>query len=605
MCGIAGYIGKKKIETSVLHRTLSIMKNRGPDHQDYRYIEKNGIRIYLIHSRLSIIDLEKRSNQPYTLDDCTLIFNGEIYNYIELRGELKKQGIECITTSDTEVLLRYYLSHGEDCVKYFEGMWSFAIYDSRTNILFLSRDRFAEKPLYYYQSEDGLYFGSEVKFIKSLSSKTLTINQKHLLRYLVNGYKSLFKVDETFFKEIREVPYATNLIINHDLSARTIRYWNLSSTPKKMTLDEAIQGFREILLESIKIRLRADVPLAFCLSGGVDSAAIVSIAAKYSNYDVSTFSIVDSDERYNELDNIQATLSDLECKNTIIHIPTDRFHERLTDLIKYHDAPVYTISYYIHSLLSESISQQGYKVVCSGTGADELVTGYYDHYNLYLYEMRNHPEYEKFLNDWNENTGKMVRNPYLQNPELYFDDPGFRDFVYLNNEVFAGFLKVEFNECFTESYFCDNLLRNRMMNELFHEAVPVILHEDDKNSMMYSVENRSPYLDSKLCGFAYSIPVEYLIRDGYGKYILREAVKGILNDKVRLDRRKIGFNASIHSLIDFKRKENRDLLLDGGLVYDYVKKEKVEEVLLMDPMPNSYSKFLFNFINVKIFLEGN
>jgi asparagine synthase (glutamine-hydrolysing) len=143
------------------------------------------------------------------------------------------------------------------------------------------------------------------------------------------------------------------------------------------------------------------------------------------------------------------------------------------------------------------------------------------------------------------------------------------------------------------------------MNELFHEAVPVILHEDDKNSMMYSVENRSPYLDSKLCGFAYSIPVEYLIRDGYGKYILREAVKGILNDKVRLDRRKIGFNASIHSLIDFKRKENRDLLLDGGLVYDYVKKEKVEEVLLMDPMPNSYSKFLFNFINVKIFLEGN
>lgn len=129
MCGIAGYIGKKTIETPVIHRTLSMMKNRGPDNQDYRYIEQDDTRIYLLHSRLSIIDLDKRSNQPYILNDCTLIFNGEIYNHIELKEDLEKQGIKCRTTSDTEVLLRYYLLYGENCVNYFEGMWGFAIYD--------------------------------------------------------------------------------------------------------------------------------------------------------------------------------------------------------------------------------------------------------------------------------------------------------------------------------------------------------------------------------------------------------------------------------------------------------------------------------------------
>jgi len=485
-------------------------------------------------------------------------------------------------------------------------MWSFAIYDRKKEELFLSRDRFGEKPLYLFECPDGIFFGSEVKFIRSLAEASLAVNKRHVLRYLVNGYKALYKTDDTFFEGVRELPFATNLVIGSDLRCHSRRYWEPTHTPRAMTIDEAVEGFRHHFMESIKLRLRADVPLAFCLSGGVDSAAIVSVAAKSFNYDVATFSIVDKDERYNEYDNMKATIDDVGCKHTIIEIPQEQPFSRLEKLIRYHDAPVYTISYYIHSFLSQAITEQGYRVACSGTAADELVTGYYDHFNLYLYEMRESPKYSQYLDEWKRNTGRFVRNPYLKDPELYFKDNSVRDHVYLNNDVFADYLKTGFSEQFKETAFCGSLLRNRMMNEMFHESTPVILHEDDLNSMFYSIENRSPYLDSRLFNFCYSIPSEYLIRDGYGKYILREAVKGILNERVRTDRQKKGFNASINSIVDLSRKENRDYFLEDSEIFELVDRDKIGQLLSQEgPLPNSYSKFLFNVLNAKIFLKNN
>ncbi|MBI4974970.1 MAG: asparagine synthase (glutamine-hydrolyzing), partial [Candidatus Omnitrophica bacterium] len=486
MCGIAGYIGKSPVENEAITETLKLMRNRGPDHRDFVNVKDGSVNIALLHSRLSIIDLNERSNQPFTIGDYTIVYNGEIYNYVELKKELKKRGVNFRTTSDVEVLLQYYIMFGEECVKDFEGMWSFVIYDKRNKKLFLSRDRFAEKPIYILRMKDGIFFGSEVKFIRSLSREHLVVNMDHLFRYLVNGYKSIYKTKETFFKGIEEVPYATNMVIGHDLNPVTYRYWSPTCQPEKMGLNDAIEGFRHRLFESVKIRLRADVPLAFCLSGGIDSGALASIAKKIFNYDVATFSIIDADERYNEYENIQKTINDLNCKHTILHVPQDIGFERLEKLVRYHDSPVYTISYYIHSFLSEVISKKGYKVAVSGTAADELVTGYYDHFILHLYEMRGHPEYSSYLNDWETNIKKFVRNPYLKNPNLYFDNPQFRDHIYLDNKEFAKYLKPKFNEPFQEKRYCDSLLRNRMLNELFHESIPVILHEDDLNSMFYS-----------------------------------------------------------------------------------------------------------------------
>lgn len=606
MCGIAGFIGKKVISKERIHDTLDLMCNRGPDNRDYITFNDKDNFVVLLHSRLSIIDLNKRANQPFSIGGYTVILNGEIYNYLELRKDLEAKNVYFRTESDTEVLLQSYIMFGEECVKYFEGMWAFAIYDLKKGRLILSRDRFAEKPLYYLDSPEGIYFGSEIKFIKSLSGLNLNVNMQHLLRFLINGYKSLYKQEETFFKEIKELPYASNFIIEQDLTQKVSRYWMPVCEPKKMNLDEAIEGFKYHLKESIKIRLRSDVPLAFSLSGGVDSGAIASLAKKVLNYDVATFSIIDHDERYNEYDNICATIEDLGCKHTIIDIPQDKVFERLEQLIRYHDAPVYTISHYIHSFVIDAISNSGYKVFISGAAADELVSGYYDHFNLHLYEMRNNPNFPQYLNDWENKVKHFIRNPYLKNPRLYFDDPNFRAHVYLDNDIFAQYLKVDFQEVFTETSYCrDSLLRNRMMNELFHEAIPPILHEDDLNAMFYSIENRSPYLDSRLFQFAYSIPTEYLIRDGYAKFILRESVKGILNEKVRSDRQKKGFNASINSLVDFNKKENRDFFLSDAKIFEFVKKEKIEELLPVYPMSNSISKFLFYFLSAKIFLELN
>lgn len=605
MCGIAGYIGKARVGEDKINNTLYLMKNRGPDHRDYISYRDGDLNILLLHSRLSIIDLDERSNQPFTIGDYTVIFNGEIYNYVELRRQLEQEGVDFSTQSDTEVLLQYYIRYGDDCVNYFEGMWSFVIYDRAKKRLFLSRDRFAEKPLYYYLTKEGCFFGSEVKFIKALSGIKLDVNRQQILRYLVNGYKALYKTEDTFFTGLKELPYASNMIIDIDLNTQITRYWKPKWTPQEMTLPEAIDRFRERLLHGVKIRLRADVPLAFCLSGGIDSASIASIAAKVFNYDVATFSIIDKDPRYNEYQNIRATIDDISCKHTIIEIPQDRLFSRLEKLIRYHDAPVYTISYYIHSFLSEAIAENNYRVACSGTGADELVTGYYDHFNLYLYEMRNSSRYREYLNEWRQYTGKFVRNPYLQKPELYFNQPDFRSHIYLDNDVFAAMLKVDFHEDFNEIIYADSLLRSRMMNELFAESIPVILHEDDLNSMLYSVENRSPYLDTGLYEIAYSIPNEYLIQDGYAKYILREAVKGILNEQVRNDRKKVGFNASFNSLVDLEKKENRDFLLEDGSIFEIIDRDKIEPLLSINPMSNSYSKFIFSFFNAKIFLEMN
>ena len=171
MCGIAGYLGKRTLDRRIIRRTLDLMKNRGPDNQECLTVDKDDFNVFLFHSRLAIIDLDERSNQPFSIEGCSIIFNGEIYNYIELRNKLLKLGHSFVTNSDTEVLIKAYLEYGEDCVKYFNGMWAFAIWDDRLNRLFISRDRFGEKPLYYYLGKEGIYFGSEVKFIESIDHK--------------------------------------------------------------------------------------------------------------------------------------------------------------------------------------------------------------------------------------------------------------------------------------------------------------------------------------------------------------------------------------------------------------------------------------------------
>jgi asparagine synthase (glutamine-hydrolysing) len=485
-----------------------------------------------------------------------------------------------------------------------EGMWALAWYDERDGTLLLSRDRFAEKPLYLWRRDGGIYFASEIKGLAALAGAWPGANENHLLRYLINGYKALYKVEETFFHDITELPKASYLKLPGERGPTP--YW----TPRpventSLSYDVAVAATREAVLNAVKLRLRADVPLAFCMSGGIDSNALIATAKKVLNYDVHGFTIVNSDARYEEQDMVQAAVKALGVRHTEVAVSQDGFLDNMRALVTHHDAPVYTISYYVHWQLMQAVAAHGYKVSISGTAADELFTGYYDHHNLYLYELASrHPAlHAAALANWQTHLAPIVRNPYLQQPDLYLKNPDERRHIYLNNDVFADWLHQPWQEDFSETDYDAGLLRNRMLNELFTEAVPVILHEDDLNAMFFGIENRSPFLDRKLFDIAYSIPAQHLVQDGRAKSVLREAMRGIVPDVILDNRRKVGFNAPILDLLDLEDRRTREFLLDDGPIFDLVRKEKIEALMASTELANSASKFLFYFVNAKMFLE--
>jgi len=603
MCGIAGSIGPKAPSRARIERALTLMRNRGPDQQAYREERLGDQTVTLLFARLAIVDLDPRASQPFEDGDLTLVYNGEIYNYVEVKAELEALGHVFRTTSDTEVLLHAWRQWGEDAFDRLEGMWAFALLDKRRGKLILSRDRFGEKPLYLWKSGDTLYFASEVKALAALAGEKPDVNVEQIRRYLVLGYKALYKAPRTWFRDVSELPPATWAQLSGAGPVQPKRYWSLTYTPRAMSEGEALEGARAALEEAVRIRLRADVPIAFCLSGGIDSTTLAGIAAKRFGQRLHTFSIIDSDERYHELDNIEAQVAFLGCESVKVHTSTQGFFDRLAAQIAYHDAPVATITYYLHAFLSQAISEHGYRVAISGSAADELFTGYYDHYSMWLAEMSGRPDFPQLLEDWKGSYGAYVQNPVLKDPLTFARNPGERGHIYLNADLFNSWMVEPFPDAFEETAFSGNLLRNRMLNELFHEATPVILREDDLNSMQYSVENRSPYLDRRLAEFMNSVPSEHLIKDGYAKWLLRAAGEGVVADSVRLDKRKRGFNASIDSLVDRSDAATRDRLLADGPIFEVVKREALESFLDGSMKDNSFSKFLFSFISAKLFLD--
>jgi asparagine synthase (glutamine-hydrolysing) len=607
MCGIAGFIGTGRIDEKRVDDCLARMHRRGPDHAEARQFRTPaGGSAWLLSARLKIIDLDDRSNQPMTVEGRTITYNGELYNYLELRRELEADGRQFSTTSDTEVLLQAIEHWGWDALDRCEGMWALAVYDERDGSLRLARDRFGEKPLFTYRDSSGLYFGSEPKCITALLGHRLSVNGDQVRRYLVHGYKALNKTSATFFDGLVQLPSATTLHL--DACGEEIerhRYWALGYCPEAhMTADDAVAGVRERLTRSVELRLRADVPLAFCLSGGVDSNALAAIASRVCGYDVHGFTIVNDDSRYDERDVVQPSVAELGIRHTSVPLERDGFLGLLGDAVKYHDAPVATIAYFVHGRLMAAIAADGYRISVSGTAADELLTGYYDHHLAYLAELASGEGDDVAAREaWARRVSPYVRNPYLRDPDLFVNDPNFRGHIYFETQTFAAYLREEWDEPFTEEHFTGSLLRNRMLNELFHENVPVLLHEDDLNAMYYSIENRSPFLDRRLAEFCYRIPTRLLIRDGFAKAILREAVRGIAPDVVVDNPRKVGFNAPISSLLNTQDPKVRTMLLADSPIYGLVRRESIETLIDRRDLPNSLSKFLFSFVSAKLFLE--
>ena len=327
--------------------------------------------------------------------------------------------------------------------------------------------------------------------------------------------------------------------------------------------EENVLEVKKLLIDSLKLRLRSDVPISFCLSGGIDSASLVSICYKILNIKAKCFSIIDTDKRYNEKKNIEIIKKDLNADIDYINLKKEKFHvfiDNIKKLIHYHDSPISTISYYIHSKISHNASKSNHKVIFSGTGADEIFTGYYDHFLMHLNEIKNKKKYNTEIISWKKYIKPIVRNKNLKDYDLFSKNPNFRNHIYFDEKFINLFTKKKMNKKFTETNYSKNLMKNRLLNELFHESVPVILKEDDLNSMYNSIENRSPFLSKGLVNYALSIKNEHYISNSYSKNILRSSMKNILNEQIRNDRHKKGFNSNLKSICD----------INGDCLYEFL-----------------------------------
>ncbi len=582
------------------------MRNRGPDAQGSWSGRLGGQCLSLLHTRLAIIDLDPLSNQPFERNGKILSYNGELYNYLELRKTLESLGQRFRTSSDTEVVMAAIETWGHGAFDRMEGMWALAWADPANDQLLLSRDRFGEKPLYTWQRGDTFYFASEIKTLAALAGEWPKVNVDTIKRFLVTGYKTLYKAPGGWFEDVHEFPAAGVGIVSSSTPMKIDAYWKPRFSAVEMSYEDALSGVKDRLARAVELRMRADVPIAFCLSGGIDSSTLAAIAAKQLDMDIHCFSVIDNDERYDERENIGHMVKALGCKHFSVETSTENFFPRLAELTRYHDAPVITVSYYMHAFLSEALAENGYKVAISGTAADEIFTGYYDHYPMWLAHMRTEVDdasFDTLVADWRDGPGRYVNNPLLQDPARFIATPEARDHITLDAALFSSYLRTPYPTAWTETRFTSSLLRNRMLNELMVEATPVILTEDDRNSMRVSVENRSPFLDRELVDFMHSVPTRHLIGGGYSKRLLRDAGEGLVPDAVRLDKRKRGFNASILSLIDTNDGESREQLLRDSPIFDIVRREAIEDFLNSDMTSNSFSKFLFSFVAAKTFMD--
>jgi len=583
---------------------LDNMSRRGPDARGIaREVTPSGRKVILLHTRLAIIDRRDCANQPMRRGPHVLTVNGQIFNYAELRAELSRSGVHFTTESDTEVLLEQIREKGLDGLDACEGMWAFALYHT-SGELTLCRDRFGEKPLYTFQTSHGMYWGSEIKYIRTLASESIQPAMDHLRLYLSEGYKAVCGRSRTFWQHVIEVPAGTAWIFRDSPQPVSTRYWNPSfDQDESMSQGEAVEGVKQRLSESVRLRLRADVPLAFCMSSGVDSNALIGLARELLSSEVHGFTITTSDPRYEEAALARRCADEIGIRHTVVPCVTSGFLDGLATLARQHDAPVVTISYYLHWLVMRTMAEQGYRVSLSGTGADELLTGYYEHHNLWLAESAGAPELSARMNAWSKHISPLIRNAALKDPAAYLRQ-GQSTTTLSARTLAKEYLVTHADVHAVEGEYSSDRLRNRMLNELFLQVVPAILHEDDLNSMYYSIENRSPFLDRRLAEFCFRIPSRYLIQEAYTKYPLRRALAGLVPDFILWNRAKIGFNGSAREFVNPGSPAVVATILDSPAIFDIVRRDAVERLLKQERHTDDENKLLFSIISAQAFLNA-
>jgi asparagine synthase (glutamine-hydrolysing) len=548
MCGIAGVYSNdiKNSNDKIVQDIIEAIGHRGPD-GDGVYTVDN---VVLGQKRLAIIDLSDNGKQPMVVDNgiYSITFNGEIYNYKELRQELEGYGYSFQSDTDTEVILHAYREWGKDCLQKFNGMWSFAIWDRHKRELFCARDRFAVKPFHYWYDGNRFVFCSEIKgLLRHPDIKPIENNQA-IYDFIIYGRVN--HTNETFFKDVYQLPGAHYCTVS-ERGLEIVRYWDIFEENLFCgNAEEAATEFYRIFEDAVKLRFRSDVEVASCLSGGLDSSAIVCVADKLikngqlqTDHKFNTFSLAFDYEKFDERKWIDIVRSetDINCHFTIPK--EEELLESLNHLLYTQEEPFGSTSIFGQYMVMKLIHENGIKVTLDGQGSDEMLAGYLAYADAYFADFVR-TNNEKDLQEQVEiyckkhnltpsiaierakklaETGKMGRHIEVNSK-------------YLNKDFATNYYK----EMALPKKF-DSMLQNQLYQDLLITSIPALLRYADRNSMAFSIESRLPFLDYRLVEFIFSLPADMKIHDSVTKVILRKAMHGTIPEEIKNRQDKMGF----------------------------------------------------------------
>ncbi|MEP6616168.1 MAG: asparagine synthase (glutamine-hydrolyzing) [Ginsengibacter sp.] len=562
MCGIAGIISHdpSMVHEIRLKKMMDTLAHRGPDGEG-TWINGNG-NIGFGHRRLSIIDLSSRAAQPmHYLNRYSIVYNGEIYNYPELKLGLLKKGYSFLSESDTEVILAMYAEYKEKCIPFFDGMFAFAIWDEQEQTLFAARDRFGEKPFFYHWDDDTktLCFASEMKALWAIGIHR-SVDGKMLLPFLTSGFtQHPSNPALTFFTGIKKLPARNCLVyLHHKSQVSTAPYWEPSvQRNDHITEQEAISKFSDLFFTSVARRLRSDVPLGTSLSGGIDSSSIVAVmyainsSSKYGADDkmFSSFSAVFPGFEKDESAYIKLVTDKFHLKNFQVIPSVNEFISDFEKLSHFQEEPFTSSSTYAQFKVFELAKMNGVKVLLDGQGADETLAGYAKYYQWYWQEllakngisaMREEKKLTTTLTSevkWGPKNYLAALFPRLASSAL--SQRGYKlQHVHpdISEEYLSGYAEKAF---FAKPVV--NSLNDILFFNTFHVGLEELLRLADRNSMAHGREARLPFLNHDLVEFIFSLPSSYKIKQGFTKWILRKSMDKLLPDEILWRGEKIGY----------------------------------------------------------------
>ena len=598
MCGISGIVDKNNnsVSREKIQKINNLANHRGPDGEGY-YLGNN---FAIGHRRLSIIDLSSSGAQPMTyLDNYVITYNGEIYNYKELKIELSEQGYTFHSKTDTEVILASYDCWGKNCVKKFNGMWAFTIFDKRKNILFCSRDRFGIKPFYFYQNKDFFVFGSEIKQILP-EVNDLKVNKKILIDYLLEGLED--HCNETFFENILKLEQSCNLI--YELSSHEYRiekYFELHINQDIRDLNEndSINLYEKTFSDAVSLRLRSDVKVGTCLSGGLDSSAVVAFANQKKSGN--TFTAIHGkshDKNKDESYFAKKVSEQLNIDLSIYETSNESLIKNINNCIEILEEPFGGLSCLLYIFVMDEAKKNELVVLLDGQGGDETLLGYERYFSNYLNSLNIYRKLLEFSNISNNSSLGIVN---LLKYWIFFSMKSFRKIILSKR---ANFIKNKYKKLSAKeknSKKTSDKIFNLQISEITKIQLPHLLRYADRISMSRSIESRVPFLDYRLVETAVSLKTELKIKNGWSKYILRKIIDDKLDKEIVWRKTKFGFEAPLDSWESelFSSMNFKDALSNSKIINEICRPFKLENV------PNKTKWRLYNIAKWEEFYNVN